>query len=563
MSKEPQRISSPFSTGGGGYDFEYLVGTYYLISMLKKSIPLGLEEGNIEKVKFQAKYDGHFLDDIGLICSSDCSLSIQVRRKVKFTEKDPEFKSIIIECYKNFSKDDFNPNKDRNCIAVGIHHHHIPNLRQLHEIAKTSVDQEEFTRKILNEGFVSKETKNIQEILKKILERGIITHKLKAFTNEDLWNFIKSLVILQFDIEHISGTHYNQCLNDLNEILEEDLDGIKLFSFLKKRVTEYEKYGGTFQYEKLIAEVSKNFKLKTTQKTKNKSDFLSDDYNIMRELFFNKNFDGAEEYLTKLEKLNPTNFELKIYSALINFRKSLRLPNNSTNKKSLYITFCEELSIYSENYFYNIRNTDKITSIFFELFPILIHLKNFFSNHNIVKVQMNRFLWNTLEAYLKIDYDVFSDFIKNILLKFERDFNDIDLLIIGYYKAGYDFYYEKFDDTYNIFNEILSKCVIPEVQELLFELRIPIFIIIIDICQGNEPDLNYILDLIKSATINPIIKHLPRKPIHIFEDTVENVIYRIRIFQEKENKWKINLKELLEQLTPYIEEIRNILIKGY
>ena len=60
MSKEPQRISSPFSTGGGGYDFEHLVGTYYLISMLKKSIPLGLQEGIIEQVKFQAKYDGHF-----------------------------------------------------------------------------------------------------------------------------------------------------------------------------------------------------------------------------------------------------------------------------------------------------------------------------------------------------------------------------------------------------------------------------------------------------------------------------------------------------------------------
>lgn len=102
MAKKP-RISNPYSTGGGGYNFEYLVGTYYLISMLKKSIPLGLEEGEIEKVKFQAKYDGHFLDDIVLICSNNCSLSIQVRRKVKFTERDTEFKSIIIECYKNFS----------------------------------------------------------------------------------------------------------------------------------------------------------------------------------------------------------------------------------------------------------------------------------------------------------------------------------------------------------------------------------------------------------------------------------------------------------------------------
>ena len=146
-------------------------------------------------------------------------------------------------------------------------------------------------------------------------------------------------------------------------------------------------------------------------------------------------------------------------------------------------------------------------------------------------------------------------------MKFEREFNFIDLLIIGYYKAGYDFYYEKFDESYNIFYEILSKCVIPEVQELfLFELRIPIFIIIIDICRGNEPDLNYFIDLIGSTLMNPAIKYLERRPIHIFEDAVSNVIYRIKIFQERENKWKVNLDELVERLTPYFDEIRNILI---
>lgn len=560
MAKNP-RISNPYSTGGGGYDFEYLVGTYYLISMLKKSIPLGLEEGYIEKVKFQAKYDGHFLDDIVLICSNNCSLSIQVRRKVKFTERDTEFETLLIDCYRNFNNDNFNPDKDRNCIVVGIYHHHIQNLRQLHEIAKTSADQEEFIKKIMSKGFISKETRNIQEILKKLLEKNIETHNFKPLTNEIFWKFSKSLIVLQFDIENVSGTHYNQCLNDLKATLEEDLDVIKLFSFLKKKVTEYEKYGGTFQYEKLMAEVSKNFKLKATQEAKEMNVLLSEDYKIMRELFFNKDFDGSEEYLVKLKKLDPTNFELKIYSAFINFRKSLRLPNQSPDKKSLYITFCEELSIYSNNYFYKLKDTDTIVIKFFEIFPMFIYLKNFFSDHNIAKVQMNKFLRNTLEAYFKIDYECFNDFIDDILSEFEREFNFIGLLIIGYFKASYTFYYENFDESYNIFYEILSKCVIPEVQELFFfELRIPIFIIIIDICRGNEPYLKYFIDLIRSVLMNPAIKHLERRPIHIFEDAVSNVIYRIRIFQERENNWRFNLDELIERLTPYFDVISNILI---
>ncbi len=213
-----------------------------------------------------------------------------------------------------------------------------------------------------------------------------------------------------------------------------------------------------------------------------------------------------------------------------------------------------------QNYFYNVSNTLLISSIFFEFFPILIHFKNFFSDHNIVKVQMNRFLWNTLKAYIIIDYRNFNDFIDRILTTFNRDLNNIDLLIIGYYKAVLAFYYEKFEDVYYIFYEILSQCSIKEAQEFVFELRIPIFIIIIDICRGNEPELNNILDLIRSAMLHPIIKHLSRKPIHIFEDAIDDVFSSIRIFQNKENKWNINLKRLLKQVTPYIDKIRNTLI---
>jgi len=204
---------------------------------------------------------------------------------------------------------------------------------------------------------------------------------------------------------------------------------------------------------------------------------------------------------------------------------------------------------------------NKIYDLLFSSFFLLILLKYFFSDHDIIKVQINRYLWNTLEAYLRIDYGDFNDFINDIQNKFERNLNNIDLLIIGYYRAGFYFYYEQFDNVYNIFYEILSKSSIPEAQEFVFGLRIPIFIIIIDICQEREPDMNYILDLIRSTIRYPNIKYLSRKPIHIFEDTMAKVLFRIKIFQENENKWKINLNDFIIQLTPYFNEIKNMFIK--
>ncbi|KKM74050.1 hypothetical protein LCGC14_1404330, partial [marine sediment metagenome] len=132
--------------------------------------------------------------------------------------------------------------------------------------------------------------------------------------------------------------------------------------------------------------------------------------------------------------------------------------------------------------------------------------------------------------------------------------------IIGYYKAGFEFYYERFNVIHPILYEILSKSSIPEAQEFVFALRIPIFIIIIDICQGNKSDLKFFLNTIRLTLVNPIIQHLSRKPIHIFEDTIEKVFYRIRIFQDREDGWKINLSKLAEQVSPYIEKIKNFLI---
>lgn len=73
--------------------------------------------------------------------------------------------------------------------------------------------------------------------------------------------------------------------------------------------------------------------------------------------------------------------------------------------------------------------------------------------------------------------------------------------------------------------------------------------------------MNYILDLMRSTIRYPMIEYLSRKPIHIFEDSLEKVFFKIKIFQENENKWKINLNDFITQLTPYFNEIKNILIK--
>ena len=55
MDEAPQatNVASPFSTGGGGSDFERRVGAYYLAMALLRSIPRGQDAGLTREVRFQ------------------------------------------------------------------------------------------------------------------------------------------------------------------------------------------------------------------------------------------------------------------------------------------------------------------------------------------------------------------------------------------------------------------------------------------------------------------------------------------------------------------------------
>lgn len=269
MSEDPY-ISNPYSTGGGGYDFEILVGTFYLISMLKRSVPLGLNKGFIEGISFQAKYNGHLLDDIVLKCSNNCTLSIQVRHDVKFTKKNTEFNSLLKECLKNFKKPDFNPAKDKNCIVVGVFHININQIRKICKYSETSLSHDEFLKKIKAQNFLDIKGKELFDVISGIIKEdeghNDIKENHETNVNIKIWKFFKSFLILHIEIESDSATHYNQSLNNLGDLLKNpSRDQVPAFSYLKNQVAKYDKYAGSFNYNSLFDDISSRFAFKESK----------------------------------------------------------------------------------------------------------------------------------------------------------------------------------------------------------------------------------------------------------------------------------------------------------
>lgn len=70
MSDEPAKLSNPFSTGGGGHNFENNVQAAFVILMLTGGVVPCLQPLPIKQIKLQGKYAGYDTDDFIVFAES-------------------------------------------------------------------------------------------------------------------------------------------------------------------------------------------------------------------------------------------------------------------------------------------------------------------------------------------------------------------------------------------------------------------------------------------------------------------------------------------------------------
>jgi len=92
MSDETSKLSNPFSTGGGGHNFENNVQAVFVVLMLTGgSIPC-IPILPIIQIKLQGKYAGYETDDFIIFAGSKdgrqkAKLLAQIKHSVSITEK--------------------------------------------------------------------------------------------------------------------------------------------------------------------------------------------------------------------------------------------------------------------------------------------------------------------------------------------------------------------------------------------------------------------------------------------------------------------------------------------
>lgn len=258
-----KNISNPFSTGGGGSDFEKQVGAYYLSCLLLKVLPKGFSAGNVKEVCFQQQYQGDFLDDIVIVSeieTGELKLSLQIKRDLIFGEKDGKFDEVISACWETFSSNDFRLGFHRFGICLGLYSKNIDEYYQtVLSWARNSSTAEDFFKRVSIKHLSNEKQRNFVTLIRNKLDHFQST----KISDNDLWNFLKSFVILRFDFHNPNSSDYIHILDFLRTITKEkeNQDVHSLFSFLTDISAELYRTAGSINEEilRLRLETEKNF----------------------------------------------------------------------------------------------------------------------------------------------------------------------------------------------------------------------------------------------------------------------------------------------------------------
>ncbi|RLL22071.1 hypothetical protein D9K81_07920 [Acinetobacter chengduensis] len=274
MSLDIKKQSNPFSTGGGGVNFETRVQASFAIALFTQScIPCLSQNMRAKELKFQNKYDGSHIDDFVLSASNNfgnsSKLYAQIKHEISVSEaEDSMFTEVMISAWNDYKNKSFNRENDSIALITGLlSQHDINNTLPILEWARYSSNSIDFIKKITTKGFTSKTKINRLNIFRVQLSRA---NQGKPISDEELWSFLRIFYIVSFDLD----TKYSVVAHLLCSLIQCYCDEPPslVLSKVITCVQEFNQNAGILTYENMPSEVRELFTVKS--KVNFEADFL-------------------------------------------------------------------------------------------------------------------------------------------------------------------------------------------------------------------------------------------------------------------------------------------------
>lgn len=275
MASELKKLSSPFSSGGGGVDFEISIQSLFVLLMLCEGVFPGLCSSPIEKLELQSKYRKYNTDDIIIYSKQNKKMVAQIKHSLKFREGDENFKEVIKAAWADFNnREVFNDNTDKIALITGLlSSTDTNNVRNLLNNSRASGDAADFFNRVKLPKFSSENQRNKLRIFQNVLKAA---NDDKELSQEQVWKFLKCFYLFVYDLD-MNGV----VLSFLHTLLEQCSPGNSnaIWCQIKNYVASVNKTAGFITRETVPEEIQSFFKPKTVKEIP--EEFINEPVKIM------------------------------------------------------------------------------------------------------------------------------------------------------------------------------------------------------------------------------------------------------------------------------------------
>jgi hypothetical protein len=262
VSGDEIKLSNPFSTGGGGSNFENNIQTMFVILMLSGGFAPCLPAFPIKKIKLQGRYEGYETDDCILFLEQrgggeKPKLLAQIKHRIRIAKNDKTFDEVMRAAWRDFKNPAiFDPRCDALALIIGpLTASDTENVRFILDWARTSATADEFLTKVNLATFSSavKQAKlNVFRSQLKKANNGV------ALTDDELWRFLKSYHVVGYDFDVASGGSLSLVRSHIGQFAGDNIS--EILAVVAKEVAFFNQSAGTITIDTLSAEVRAAFK---------------------------------------------------------------------------------------------------------------------------------------------------------------------------------------------------------------------------------------------------------------------------------------------------------------
>lgn len=188
---------SVFQKGGGGTNFEQLVQTAFITTLIIRGNVPCIASGELSEVALQVTNRGYETDDFMATAKSTSGehrLLIQVKHDISFTVDNEKFKEVISAFWKDYSNTSiFDKTRDKLIVVKnGLTKDERNHLKSLFNWATNHATETDFISEVNRIKGKKKRLDVFREVLKE-------ANNNTALSDKKLWEFLKCVDVLEYD----------------------------------------------------------------------------------------------------------------------------------------------------------------------------------------------------------------------------------------------------------------------------------------------------------------------------------------------------------------------------